>query len=232
MWLQGWLLVCLVLMNMHVMAQPSVVLDVGHTPINTGAKGAHGMTEYQYNYNMVKAIKRQLVAEAIVDVQTVSIDEPNIRLAERATRYPNSDLFLSIHHDAFPEILKPQLNQLTGFSVFVSRKNPHYKQSLACAVTLAKQLKAIGRQPSVYHGWDIEGERKTLLHRDGVYQYDNLVVLKSAAMPAILLEVGVIAHPEEAKTLANPQQIEKNAQAIAQGIQSCLSSQHNNLKRT
>jgi N-acetylmuramoyl-L-alanine amidase len=32
---------------------------------------------------------------------------------------------------------------------------------------------------------------------NGVYRFDDLVVLRSAAMPAVLLEAGVIKHQEE-----------------------------------
>ncbi len=37
---------------------------------------------------------------------------------------------------------------------------------------------------------------------NGVYFYDNLVVLKTSTVPAVLFEAGVIVHPDEARELA------------------------------
>jgi N-acetylmuramoyl-L-alanine amidase len=37
----------------------------------------------------------------------------------------------------------------------------------------------------------------------GVYQFDDLVVLRTASMPAVLLEAGVIKHPDDELVVAS-----------------------------
>ena len=69
---------------------------------------------------------------------------------------------------------------------------------------------------------NIPGENKKLLTSNGVYQYDNLVVLKKSQKPAVLIEIGVIANPEEANRLSNQKVIWKISENIAQSIQQCL----------
>lgn len=200
----------------------TVVLDVGHTPKTSGALGINGKTEYSYNLNMVNTLQTAIRQHSKIMVEKTSVNENNISLTERPNRYFKSDLFVSIHHDSIPEVLNPRRDELHGFSVFVSQKNPQYQKSLACAKIVAKNLKAMGREPSTYHGWDIEGERKTLLDKNGVYQYDNLVVLKSAKMPALLIEIGVIANPKEAEELTQQKVVDEIAENIALSLKSCL----------
>lgn len=199
----------------------SVVLDVGHSPKQFGATGANGIPEYSYNLNMTNSIEDMLKKQQVKVLR--STDQPNhVTLAERATRHPDANLFVSIHHDSNSKELDPVKDQLKGFSIFVSKKNPQYQASLKCADLVAKNLKSIGEVPSTYHGLNIKGENKKLLTANGVYQYDNLIVLKTSKKPAILIEIGVISNPSEAERLKNQPQISKISANIAQSIQQCL----------
>jgi len=46
-------------------------------------------------------------------------------------------------------------------------------------------------------------------------------VLKTATMPAMLIEAGVIANPDDEARVVRPETIQLLATAIAQGIQGC-----------
>ena len=46
-------------------------------------------------------------------------------------------------------------------------------------------------------------------------------MLKTAPMPAVLVEVGVIVNPDEERRLARPDVIKRVAQAIARGARAC-----------
>jgi N-acetylmuramoyl-L-alanine amidase len=54
-----------------------------------------------------------------------------------------------------------------------------------------------------------------------VYFYDNLVVLKTATVPAVLLEAGVIVNRDEERDLASAARRALTADAVLQGLQQC-----------
>ncbi|MDG2962734.1 N-acetylmuramoyl-L-alanine amidase [Exercitatus varius] len=199
----------------------SVILDTGHTEKHYGAVSPFNKTEFSYNQAMVTTLQRHILARKL-DVELVPNTQPDLTLQHRTLYGNKTDLFVSIHHDSFPPELNAQRENLSGFSVFVSQKNPNYPQSLNCARAVATRLIQAGERRSRYHESDIEGERKTLLDERGVYRYDELAVLKNARSPAILIEIGVIANPSEAKRLERTAVKEQIAKAISLGIADCI----------
>lgn len=82
---------------------------------------------------------------------------------------------------------------------------------------------AAGEKPSLYHAEPIAGENRPLLDRRlGVHRFDGLAVLKTATMPAVLVEAGVIVNPDDEARVARPDTIERMARAIADGVHACL----------
>lgn len=78
---------------------------------------------------------------------------------------------------------------------------------------------ATGLRPSPHHAERIPGESKTLRDRErGIYEYTNLVVLKWAAMPAALLECGVLVHREEELELSQPERQQRTIAAIMRAV--------------
>lgn len=199
----------------------SVVLDTGHTEKDYGAVSPFNKTEFSYNKDMVTILRHYFLSQNI-DIKTVPNTRPDLTLHQRTAYGDGKDLFVSIHHDSFPPELNAQRENLSGFSVFVSQKNVDYAQSLICAESVSERLIQAGEQRSRYHESDIEGERKTLLDERGVYRHDDLVVLKHARSPAILIEIGVIANPSEAKRLERTEVKAKIAKAITLGIIDCM----------
>lgn len=200
-----------------------IVVDAGHTPQKPGAVSLGGREELRYNLDLSAAIAREL--EKFGErVARVGADGEEIALAARATRYPEADLFVSIHHDSMQQewIDAGRRREFAGFSLFVSEKNPAYEKSLVCAQAIGEALLAAGEKPSLYHATPIPGENRPLLDaRRGVHRFDDLVVLKTASMPAVLVEAGVIANPDEEERLASSETVHKLARAIAQGIRAC-----------
>ena len=57
---------------------------------------------------------------------------------------------------------------------------------------------AAGEKPSLYHAEPIAGENRPLLAPPpGRASLDGLAVLKTATMPAVLVEAGVIVNPDD-----------------------------------
>ncbi|MFC4278187.1 N-acetylmuramoyl-L-alanine amidase [Achromobacter aloeverae] len=200
-----------------------IVVDTGHTPQHPGATGASGRVEYQYNLDLSGAVAHDLMA--LDDrVKRISVNGKDIALKERTAQAQGADFFISIHHDSMQQawIDAGRQREFAGFSIFVSQLNPHYEQSLHCAQAIGERLLAAGEQPSLYHATPIPGENRPLLDkRLGIHRFDDLAVLKTASMPAVLVEAGVIVNPDEEKRLAEPQTIAKLANAIAQAVHDC-----------
>lgn len=205
---------------------PYVVIDTGHTPAHPGATGASGRVEYRYNLDLSSAVAERLRADGDRVMRT-SADGREIALTARSTQAPDADLFVSIHHDSIQQqfIEAERQREFRGFAVFVSERNPAYANSLNCARAIAEQLLAGGEKPSLYHAQPIRGENRPLIDaRLGIHRFDDLVVLRTAPIPAVLVEAGVIVNPDEEARLARPETIERISKAIARGIQACIAS--------
>ncbi len=217
-------LLAVALMAGATAAQASyIVVDTGHTPQHPGATAASGRAEYAYNLDLSGAVAHDLMA--LDDrVTRISVNGKEIALKDRTAQAPDADFFLSIHHDSIQQawIDAGRRREFAGFSIFVSQLNPHYERSLQCAQAIGEGLLAAGEKPSLYHATPIQGENRPLLdERLGIHRFDDLVVLKTARMPAVLVEAGVIANPDEEKRLGDPQTITKIANAIAQAVHAC-----------
>ena len=62
--------------------------------------------------------------------------------------------------------------------------------------------------------------RRVLVDRDvGVYQFDQLIVLKATRMPAVLLEAGSIIHRDEELAMSSPGRQSIVAAALAAAVE-------------
>jgi N-acetylmuramoyl-L-alanine amidase len=191
-----------------------IAIDIGHYKANPGAIGATGVPEFTYNLDVAHAVLAALRDAGFNAAFLIGESGVPLRLEERTriAKREGARLFLSLHHDSVqPGYLsswmvdgRPQhfADRYHGYSIFISGKNPHEQQSEHFAVLLGEALRARGLTPSLHHAENIPGENRPLLDaRLGLYRFDDLVVLKSAVMPAALLESGIIVNRSEEKTL-------------------------------
>jgi N-acetylmuramoyl-L-alanine amidase len=187
-----------------------------------GAISASGKTEFSYNLALARELARQL--------QTLNLtphligDQGDISLLTQRTRLARGlQLFISIHHDSVQPQYLAQARRFHGYALFVSHKNPYPAQSLACADKIARALQAIGETPTTHHAEAIAGENRPWADQAlGIYWFDDLVVLKSASQPAVLIENGVIVNPDEEARIARPEIRAVHAAALARGIAQCV----------
>ena len=197
-----------------------IILDPGHSPARPGTRSCSGGLEYAYNNDLLYTVYSYLKDRRIF-VEVTRDPHGERSLMERAAASAGKKLFVSLHHDAAqPQFItrvngNPCSEKARGYSIFVSQKNPQYERSLACARVLGRTLRELGLQPSTHHGEPIKGENRPLLDPElGIYRFDDLVVLKHARSPAILLEAAVIIHPEDDK-LARSEDFQRR---IAEGV--------------
>ena len=205
------------------MCDPSkfrIVLDVGHTPELEGATSARNFSEFSYNLRLAKRIELQLKADGFTETRLLLTEGKARRsLVRRVTAANNlqANLFLSIHHDSVPKKFLENWefegrksrysDRFSGYSVFVSRRNPDFKTSLSFAEMIGKEMTALGLEYARQYSQAIMGRhQRPLLNKEtGVYSYDELVVLRTTKMPAVLLEAGSIINRDEELRMDSPE---------------------------
>jgi N-acetylmuramoyl-L-alanine amidase len=209
-------------------APPLVAVDVGHGLRDGGAISARGRPEFEFNLmfsrQLVDALRQHDLA-----VREINFDGLIGSLADRPAQAAGSDFFISVHHDSVGEnhleswdwdgVLQRYTEVKQGFGIFVSANNPDLETSLRCALSVGVMLRRAGFVPTPWHG------RKHLAvsAENGVWYYDNLVVLYRTTLPALLFEAGVIKHREEELALLDPLRQARMADALATGLAACLS---------
>lgn len=231
-----WPLVLTLLLagTVHPASALTLALDVGHSLARPGATSAHGIPEFRFNRALALVLQQVFQQRAwhpvLIGVEGTMHD---LRARPSTAVKAGATFFLSIHHDSVqPHYLetwdvagKPQAysDRFHGFSLFVSRANPHLSTSLRCASALGASLRQAGFTPSRHHAEPIAGENRPFADEaNGVHYYDDLVVLKTATIPAVLLEAGVIVHRQEALWLQQPTTHTTLAMALAEGLAQCL----------
>ena len=173
-----------------------IYIDQGHNPINpnAGAEG-NGLREqnivYEIGQRTAALLRRSgnyevRLSRPTPETQLGTSNSTSLRLrAEEANRW-GADWFLSLHTNA------SELTAATGSEAFVYAKGTP-AEGLATDILSALQT-------------------KTGLPNRGVFSRPSLYVLKRTAMPAILLELGFITNPRDARLMS------ENPQLFADGI--------------
>lgn len=216
-----------------------VAIDVGHTSERPGATSARGLSEFLFNKSLARALAGAL--SVYPNVTPIIINEPDyaLGLTQRAAKAAElgAQVLVSIHHDSVQEQFLSEARydgktyrysrKARGYSLFVSQRNARYDESVRLAEAVANQLRGSQFQFSPYHAEDIDGERRLFVNdRLGIFRYDGLAVLRTARMPAILIEAGFIVHPEEEVALADGARQARMAGAIAKGIAAYTGNAH------
>jgi N-acetylmuramoyl-L-alanine amidase len=211
-----------------------VVLDPGHGGDDDGAKGRKGLMEKDVALELATLLAAQL-AETGLDARLTRSEDTFIPLWDRArmANEAGADLFISLHLNAAPA------RQARGSEV--------YFLSLGAGDPSTAHLAAqenAGGPPGTAAGQDdivngilndlaqkaylqeseqlavaIQGQLNQLggIRQRGVKQAP-FVVLRGAAMPAVLVETAFISNPKEEAKLRDPKFLHRVAQAITRGV--------------
>ena len=215
------------LLTATVCAAPLVAIDVGHGWVEYGAVSARGRNEYEFNRELAGVLADAVRSKGLA-VREVNFDGSIRKLTDRPRLARGSDFFIAIHHDSISQQYlsfwdwdgseASYTDVKRGYGIFVSAQSPDLASSLRCASSIGSQMRRAGFVPTPWHG------RKHLAAdaENGVWYYDNLVVLYRTTLPAVLFEAGVIKHREEELELRDPQRQALMADVVATGIAACL----------
>lgn len=228
--------VCLFLFGLLLSAgavaapQCKLALDTGHTRASPGATSARGVGEWTFNRSLTQTVADSVAARGY-PVVLVNPEGGPISLQERPLLAADSgaDLFLSVHHDSVqPQYLSSWMwqgqrrlysDRFDGFSLFVSGKSVRSETSRRFAEAIADGLLRRALTPTLHHAEPIKGENRPLLDSPrGLYQFDDLVVLKTSPIPAVLLEAGVIVHRTAELRVQTPAYRQAVADAVADAV--------------
>jgi N-acetylmuramoyl-L-alanine amidase len=222
-----------------------VILDPGHGGEDPGAVGPTGLKEKVVTLAVALEVADLLKDEAGIDVYLTRTDDRFIPLDQR-TEMANQwrgDLFVSIHANA-------AFNQrASGIETFFNSRYPYGE---GAAEVAARENAPLGAD-------DVSGEVKAILwdlvqdrYRDESNELSHFVqrqlyqatyledrgvksagfyVLRGAAMPAILVEVGFISNPWEEQKLRKEEFRKEIALGIFRGIKDYLESYSERLSR-
>ncbi len=222
----------------------TITLDPGHGGEDPGAVGRGG----SYEKNVTLAVARRLKAkiDAEPNMRAVLTRDTDffvpLQMRVQKARRIRSDLFVSIHADAFT---RPDANGSSVFALSESGASSSAARYLAqkenasdliggvnldvkdpmLARTLLDLSQTATISDSLKLGKAVLGELGSInrLHKASVEQA-GFAVLKAPDIPSILIETAFISNPEEERRLNDDAYQDKMAEAIISGIRKYFSA--------
>ncbi len=214
-----------------------VAIDPGHTEKYYGATSASGEKEYTYNIKMSNILLNTLNNTKNIKAFIINPAGKSIKLKARTAmaEQRNADIFISIHHDSVQKkylttsIVNGKKNHFSkkfkGYSLFVSKKNNYYTKSFLLAENIGRGIKEKRFTPTLHHAEKIKRENRILLDTTlGIYRFDDLIVLKSADIPSVLIECGIIVNPQEESSIKNTNYHQRLSNGILAGLKTYMQS--------
>ncbi|MGV6809710.1 MAG: N-acetylmuramoyl-L-alanine amidase family protein [bacterium] len=225
----------------HEVTSSVIAIDIGHSVKKVGATSARGVGEFFFNQRIAKKLKKALQAEGFEQAFLINPEGKPIKLKERTAlaAEKNAAVFVSIHHDSMQMQFLQEWQyegktllyseRFQGYSLFISPQNKYAAANRQLADELGMEFLRAGFIPTLHHAMPIKGENRTLLDKDkGIYAFPELAVLRTATMPAILVECGIILNRDEELKLNDPAYQNRIVQVLVQGIKQFLINRTSN----
>ena len=224
----------------------TIVIDPGHGGKDSGAVGYHRKKEKDAVLSVAKRLKKVLERRGFHVYLTRSRDVfiPLKRRTHLANR-KEADFFVSIHANAAAK--KSHYLKSKGIETYFLSPARSGRAKRVAAIENRSEIKNVDRYTKEAYlsvlnrekiiesnKLAIDLQKQVLASLRSKYRgvVDNGVregpfwVLVGAQMPAVLIEIGYITHPTEAKRLFNPNYQKLLAEGIANGIESYIIHNH------
>jgi len=180
--------------NLQPLKGIKILLDPGHGGAELGARGPTGYPEKDVNLIVSKLLRDQLQEKGATVYMTRETDQA-VSLGDRVTMINQIKpaIALSIHYNALPDA--GDAINTKGVGMFW-----YHPQAHNLAIFLQDYLVNQLNRPAY-----------------GVF-WNNLALTRPHTAPSVLLELGFMINPEEFEWIMNPQQQQRLASAIADGV--------------
>ncbi len=192
----------------------TICLDPGHGGNDSG-KQASGHLEKKYTLKLAEELREKLVDVGFKVVFTRTTDKA-VELADRPdfARRKGADLFVSLHFNSFASA------DAQGVEVYC----------LTPAGASSTNARGEGAESTSYPGNKMNSKNMLLAYQlqknltrnlgldDRGVRRARFVVLKTATMPAVLIEGGFMTNAEELKRITDTERRKEMAAAIVDGI--------------
>jgi len=213
-----------------------IVIDPGHGGSDSGAVG-NGLKEKNVVLATSKKLGALLTKRGYKVLYTRSTDVfINLRSRTAFAAKKNADMFISIHANAAPNASSAL--KMSGVETFFLSPARSERSKNAAALenrgdledmnTFSKQtfLNFLNREKIIssnklaidIQSYMLSSVKKSFSSRDGGVREAPFWVLVGATMPAVLVEMGYITHPDEGKNLGKSAYQDRIAQGIANGV--------------
>jgi N-acetylmuramoyl-L-alanine amidase len=210
-----------------------VVIDPGHGGKDPGARGRKGLREKDLVLRVGRALRKQLTAKGLEVVMTRD-DDTFLELEERTAiaNRAGADVFVSIHANAAPNrrsngvetyLLDTRydsqtarvaarengttVDQLDDLQKILASLRLGYNERFAAPLASNAHDALVGRLRRSYKGTQDLGVKR-----------GPFLVLFTANMPAILVEIGFVSNGSEAKRMRTQAFADAAAEGISKGI--------------
>ena len=224
------LILALAFSSLFSESQFKVAIDIGHSISDPGCISSRGVTEYEFNKRMGYELYNILNNIGIYTF-VVNPSGANIPLWKRSKLAEDNgaDILLSIHHDNVREEHKKSweyngkdckyCDTHQGYGLYISSKNSRYTESKILAAMIGQSMRNNNMRPNSINSKSNGDTLRRLLDREiAMYNYKDLIVLKSSDIPSVLIENGVLSHRKEEQNLNDESYRLNIIKSIAQGI--------------
>ncbi|WP_412060883.1 N-acetylmuramoyl-L-alanine amidase family protein [Rubrivirga sp. IMCC45206] len=224
----------------------TIVLDAGHGGHDAGGVGI-GTTDRDVAFAVVRALGPMIERELGVNVVYTRDTDTFVEVRDRG-RIANQEggkLFISVHGNAGPSsaygtetfFLAPRGSARASEvmkrenAVIELESDPSYYADFADGGDILRSLAMSAYQEESQHlATLIEGEFVRAGRRSRGVKQDNFMVLWAASMPAVLVEVGFVTNPDEARLLSSRAGIEQTARALFNAVRAYKESYERGLR--
>ncbi len=224
-------------------AGPTVVLDPGHGGDQTGASSPEGTLEKNLALALSQRVKAALEAQLQARVVLTRDRDAALPLPDRVTlaNRTRPDLFLSIHLNSMPTQRQRLAHE--GIETYFLSASASGEEARKVAARengeAAGPARGPGNDTLAFILADLQraethadssrlayAVHEALIAGTGApdrgVQQAPFYVLMGLDAPAVLVELGFISHPEEARRLADPAYQQRLASAVAAGVKRFL----------